>query len=116
MAHHDLLELQRLARNAPRIFILDTNKSLRIVESYFGVTNGEARAIIMEIITLLDPSCFAHSLTNKVPPADVYGIYYRGSGWYVKVALDHGRPIVISCHPPEVPLTTSGGTVSATRR
>lgn len=116
MAHHDLHELQRLARHAPRIFVLDLKKSLRIVEGYFGVTPGEARAIIMEIITLLDPSCFAHTLTNKAPPADVYGVYFRGSGWYVKVALDHGRPLVISCHPPEEPLITSSGTVHATRR
>ncbi len=78
MAHHDLQELQRLARYAPRIFLLDARKSLQIVEGYFGVTPGEARTIILDIITQLDPSCFAHSLTNKVPPADVYGLYYRG--------------------------------------
>ena len=116
MTPHDLNELQRLARHAPRIFVLDPKKSLRIVEGDFGVTPGEARAIILEIVTLLDPSCFAHSLANKLPPADVHGLYYRGSGWYVKVALDHGRPIVISCHSPEEPLETSSGTVTATRR
>ena len=69
MAHHDLQELQRMARDAPLIFLFDTRKSLRIVESYFGVAPGEARAIVLEIVTLLDATCFAHSLSNKVPLA-----------------------------------------------
>jgi hypothetical protein len=45
--------------------------------------------------------------------ADVYGVRFRGGGWYLKLTVDDEMPevAIISFHPLEAPLRTSGGEI-----
>lgn len=72
----------------------------------------QAEAFVVGLLGRLGPEHFAETKTEKTPPADVYGLFFEGRGWYLKVAIDRGRLVVISCHPPESPLRTRAGTIT----
>jgi hypothetical protein len=82
-----------------------------VVMARLGLGEPEARRQILEMVADLDLLDFAETLTTKAPPADVYGMQRHGCGWYIKVAIDRGRLVVISCHPPTSPLRTRSGTI-----
>lgn len=109
---HDLSEVRRQAAKCRTIVVFNEPKSVRTVETLLDVYENEAKAFILDLLGTLTLDHYAETLTDKTPPADVYGIFARGWGWYVKVALRHGRLAVISCHPVEAPLRTRSGTIT----
>lgn len=112
MPAHDLDEVKRLARDAASPPELAYRQAVEVVMDRLDLSDGEARAFILAEVTSLTLDDFAETLTAKAPPADVYGIQRRGCGWYVKVAIKpSSRLVVISFHPPALPLRTRSGTI-----
>lgn len=80
---------------------------------FLGGSFQEARTAIKEVIAGLTVRNFAHSLQLTWDLADVYGVRFRGGGWYLKLTVDEETPevAIISFHPLEAPLRTNGGEV-----
>jgi hypothetical protein len=109
-AHDITLAKQLLAAGRVR---LNRRKSSDIVQELLDLSPLAADSFIFAVVTGLGEADFAHTVTEKAPPADVYGVFVDGRGWYVKIAIDSRLLLVISCHPPEAPLRTHSGTVTA---
>lgn len=109
---HDLEEVQRLAATGGRYFNPSENKAIELVAEALELTPDAARVYIQKLIARLTPNDYAHTLTEKTPPADVYGLSDGLRGWYVKVAIRRGQLQVISCHLPGEPLRTRCGTIT----
>jgi hypothetical protein len=107
---YDLAEVQRLA--LARLAYLSPRKARDIVGDLLDLEPRDAEAFVLGLLGQLRPEHFAETKTEKAPPADVYGLFFEGRGWYVKIAIDQGRLVVISCHPPEAPLRTRAGTIT----
>jgi len=80
---------------------------------FLGGSFQEARTAIKEVIAGLTVRNFAHSLQLTWDLADVYGVRFRGGGWYLKLTVDEETPevAIISFHPLEAPIRTNGGEV-----
>ena len=80
---------------------------------FLGGSFQEARTAIIEVIAGLTVRNFAHSLQLTWDLADVYGVRFRGGGWYLKLTVDEETPevAIISFHPLEAPIRTNGGEV-----
>jgi hypothetical protein len=107
---YDLDEVKRLAQTGQ--VQMRPRKSRDIVGDLLDLEPREAEAFVVGLIGQLRPEHFAETKVEKTPPADVFGIFFEGRGWYIKVAIDRGRLAVISCHPPEIPLRTRAGTIT----
>jgi hypothetical protein len=90
---HELDEVKRLARGQGLPPVVTRTLALDVVMARLGLGEPEARRQILEMV------------------ADLYGMQRHGCGWYIKVAIDRGRLVVISCHPPTSPLRTRSGTI-----
>ena len=80
---------------------------------FLGGSFQEARVAMKEVIADLSVRNFSHSVQLTWDVADVYGVRFRGGGWYLKLTIDEETPevAIISFHPLEAPLRTSGGEV-----
>ena len=106
---HDLEEVRRLAGlGSPHARPFKDN-ALDMVADALDVDLVAAEAHILKLVGRLTPGCYVETLTAKAPPADVYGLAEVGHGWYIKVAIDRGKLLVISCHAPSRPLHTRSG-------
>ena len=75
---------------------------------------ASARSAIRAAIAGLSALAFAHTVEMPSGPFDVYGVEREDGGWYLKLALlqvQGRRLFVVSFHPLEFPLATSGGWV-----
>jgi hypothetical protein len=106
---HDLDTIKRLAVGAGVVF--NARKSTEIVADLLSLTPPQSRAFVVALLASLTTENYAHTLAEKVPAADVYGVFARGWGWYLKVTLS-GHLLVISCHPVEAPLRTRCETIT----
>jgi hypothetical protein len=105
--HFPLERLKELVAR-PRGLFIQRERALD-----FFATYTEAYATVRQVILGLSPSSFAHTVQLTYDIADVYGVRVQGAGWYLKVTVDEGVPAVavISFHPLERALKTSGGVV-----
>jgi hypothetical protein len=90
---------------------------------FIGGTLTEARAEVATVIGALTEAAFAHSQDLTWNKADVYGVSFRGGGWYLKLTIDEeeherdarqgdrGEVAIISMHPLERALRTNRGEV-----
>jgi hypothetical protein len=105
---HDLATIKSLASGAAPLIYGGT--ALYPVMDRLDMTQTEARAFILALVANLTDADYVETVTNKAPPADVYGVEAHRIGWYVKVALEaNGSLTVCSCHPPTKPMRTRGG-------
>jgi hypothetical protein len=76
-------------------------------------TPGEARTRTKEVCMSLSTDEFAETVTLTWDTADVYGVRFRDSGWYLKVTIDEEIPeaVCISFHPLKFSLRTNRGEV-----
>lgn len=108
---HSLDEVRRFAAAAGAHVQVSEHNATEPVANLFSLTPEAAEAYVLALVGRLLPQNYAHTLTNKTPPADVYGLEFEGRAWYIKVAFYRGLLVVISCHPPTEPLRTLAGTV-----
>ena len=80
---------------------------------FLGGSFQEARAAMKGVIADLSLRNFSHSVQLTWDMADIYGVRFRGGGWYLKLTVDDEMPevAIISFHPLEAPLRTSGGEI-----
>jgi hypothetical protein len=109
---YDLAEVQRQARTCPTIVLINDANATETVSATLGLEEVRARAFILALLCRLTPGNYAGPFDAMRPPADVYGLFSDGWGWYLKISLRHGRLNVHSCHPPAVPLRTQTETVT----
>jgi hypothetical protein len=110
---YDLNEVQRQARTCPNIVVVSGPNATEIVMGTMGFGHVEARAFVFSLLCRLTLGNYAGPFSVMAPPADVYGLFSDGWGWYLKFSLRHGRLHVHSCHPPVAPLVTQTETVTA---
>jgi hypothetical protein len=102
------LELvKRLANTPGGLFVQQTRAS------DFFESREAALAAVREVLENLTEQDFAHSVQLTYDLADVYGVLFKGGGWYLKLTVDQEYPevAVISFHPLERPLRTNRGQV-----
>lgn len=110
---HPLCQVQDFARCTPEAIDWNLGKTVETVSELLTLDSADAIAFIIDEILRLSERNFHRTVDRKVPPADVYGIFARGKGWYVKVSIDaRGVLHVISFHPPTEPLRTPDGTIT----
>jgi Motility quorum-sensing regulator, toxin of MqsA len=82
-------------------------------QMFIGGKYEDSRREMQTVVAGLSTKNFSHSQTLTWDVADVYGIRFRGGGWYLKLTIDEEVPevAVISFHPLEAPLRTNGGEV-----
>lgn len=112
MPAYDLAEVQRQATAARTIVTFFDEKSLDVVSEILDLDLPAAKVWIFRLLAQLTPENYAETLAAKAPPADVYGVFSEGRGWYVKFSFRHGRLHVNSCHPPTDPLRTRTETIT----
>jgi hypothetical protein len=80
---------------------------------FLGGTFQESRTVMKEVIAHVGVRNFSHSVQLTWDLADIYGVHFRGGGWYLKLTLDEEMPevAIISFHPLEAPLRTNGGEI-----
>ena len=107
----DLKDIRALIRSGDfRV----TSSSMECVQDALGVTADRAQCLILEQVEMLTPRNYSETLPPQKAdgtPADVYAVFAERRGWYIKVAVRHGRLIVISFHLPERPIRTADGWV-----
>lgn len=110
---HDLDKAQQQARNCPAIVVFNGPNTVEIVMGTLGIEDPrEAKVFILSLICRLTPDNYSGPFDPMRPPADVYGIFFEGLGWYIKFSMLHGRLHVHSCHPPNNPLRTQTETIT----
>jgi hypothetical protein len=80
---------------------------------FLGGSFKEARLAMKDVISTLTLQNFSHSDQLVWDMADIYGLQYRGSGWYLKLTIDEKTPevAIISFHPLQAPLRTNSGVI-----
>jgi hypothetical protein len=81
--------------------------------AFIGGSYREACDTMKEVFAGLTTRSFAYSQPLTWDMADVYGVLFRGGGWYLKICIDEEVPevAVISFHPLRDALRTNGGEV-----
>lgn len=76
-------------------------------------TRSEARNRTKEVCMALTADQFSETVELTWDKADVYGVQFRDSGWYLKLTIDDDVPeaVCISFHPLKYPLRTNRGNV-----
>ena len=112
---YDLTEVQRVSR----LSRVHWQRASRIISARLGICTPHAEAVAREKVSALRPENFVcPRLHDYAPPiwVDVYGLRDRDGRWFIKLAMTHGRVVIISCHGPERALTCVDGTVVAEQR
>ena len=111
--YYPIEDVTRLAREDQGAARVSVKTAIDPVVDKLDLTPKTARTEILSSIAQLTLDDFSHQNTERTPPADVYGVTYRGFGWYVKVKLDPAPLLhVLSFHPPERPLRARSGTIT----
>jgi hypothetical protein len=90
-----------------------------LVALRLGVSAPAAEALARCKLAALRPGSFVRAdIQRHDPPiwADIYGLYDGDGGWFIKLAVRHGRVLVTSCHGPEPDLVCVDGTVVREQR
>jgi hypothetical protein len=112
---YDLAEVQRVARLAR----VHWRRASRIIGVRLGICTPHAEALARRKVGALRPQNFVCSRLHDYDPpiwTDVYGLRDEDGRWFIKLAVEHGRVVVISCHGPERALTCVDGTVVEEQR
>lgn len=109
---YDLVVIQRQATTNPAIVMVNNANATETVMGTLGLDAVKARGFVLSLVSRLTEENYAGPFDAMKPPADVYGIFAEGWGWYLKFSLRHGRLHVHSCHPPTDPLRTRTETVT----
>lgn len=109
---YDLATVQRQATTSPGIVVVNDANATETVAATLGLDDVRARTFVLALVCRLTPGNYAGPFDAMKPPADVYGIFSDGWGWYLKFSLRHGRLHIHSCHPPTDPLRTRTETVT----
>lgn len=88
-----------------------TAKARTEVVQVTGLTDPEAEAFVRRKLTSLTEDDYHDNVSDQGSPADIYGIRDKHGCWWIKLVLENGRVIVISCHPPEFDMLLVSGTV-----
>ena len=115
MPTYDLGEVQRVARLA----IVHWYRAARLVGMRLGVSDPVAEALVRRKLLALRSGSFVRpDLQRHEPPvwADIYGLDDEDGGWFIKLAVIHGRVRITSCHGPERDLVCVDGAVIREQR
>jgi hypothetical protein len=107
--HHPLDEVKKLV--ASGAFLLQKGRARDMLVP--PLTYKQALAFVAAAVQSLTIDNFHRTVTLTYDVADEYGLNFNGSGWYIKLCIDHSVPevAVISFHPPERPMRTRAGTI-----
>jgi hypothetical protein len=109
---YDLTTVQKQAAMSPAIVVVNNANATETVMGTLGMDAAQARAFVLALVVRLMEGNYAGPFDAMRPPADVYGIFAEGWGWYLKFSMRHGRLHIHSCHPPADPLRTRTETVT----
>jgi hypothetical protein len=107
--HHSLDEVKKLVAAGDFSVMKGRGLSLLIPP----LTYEEAMGFVAAAIQMLASDNYHATVQLTYDIADEYGINIDGTGWYLKLCIDHDVPeaVVISFHPPERPMKTKAGIV-----
>jgi Motility quorum-sensing regulator, toxin of MqsA len=80
----------------------------------FHETYRQAALAVREVCSQITERQFARTESLTWDEADVYGVWYRQRGWYLKLTIDESIPelAIISFHPLQRPLRTNAGVMN----
>jgi len=96
---------------AAREFMVMRGRALDLLMT--SLSYDEAYGFVSAAVQALSVDNFHRTVPLTYDIADEYGLSLDGTGWYIKLYIDHDVPevVVISFHPPQRPMRTKAGMI-----